>query len=102
MDTDTDFPPDLVAAERERQQAWERLAAIPLRPYEDAAGTAHRTDTGWTTEHEAAEEALRKRLQELSAALATHPHWETFEGERRVEARMRLKQAVAGPAAPAE
>ncbi|TDC24279.1 hypothetical protein E1265_10175 [Streptomyces sp. 8K308] len=93
-DTDTDFPADLLAAEREKQQTWERLAAIPLRPYEDTAGIEHRTDTGWTPEHGQAEDVLHRRLQELSAATATHPYWESFSGSDRVQARMRLKQAV--------
>lgn len=97
-----EFPQDLVAAERERQDAWRRLSAIPLRPYTDGAGVEHRTSTGWTPEHEPVEEALHRRLQELSAATATHPYWETFEGEKRVVARMRLKQAVAVPSEAAE
>lgn len=92
---DIDFPEDLIAAERDRQAAWRRLAEIPLKPWTDGAGTEHGGGTGWTPEHERQEDVLRERLRELSATTATHPYWQTLDGMDRINARAALKQAAA-------
>ncbi|MFJ6086491.1 LexA family protein [Streptomyces sp. NPDC092369] len=64
------FPPDLIQAQRD----WNRThAALERRPI-------HTT-------------ALRRRLQQLSARLASHPFWETRSG-RPPTARVELRQWV--------
>ncbi|WP_386390545.1 hypothetical protein [Streptomyces palmae] len=48
---------------------------------------------GYTPEQAAAKQRLEGRLLELTAAVSTHPFWDTLQGEARVEARMQLKHA---------
>jgi len=69
----TPFPPDLIKVQRD----WNRTyAALGRRPVHTAA--------------------LRRRLQQLSARLASHPFWETRAGRApaaRVELRRRVREA---------
>ncbi len=48
---------------------------------------------GYTEEQRAEVDRLHALLLELSAAVATHPFWETVERDKVVEARMALKHA---------
>lgn len=88
-----EFPPDLLRLQIEWQEASERLAAIPLKPWTDGAGVEHRTDTGWTPQYDQAEAELRARLLEVSEQLHAHPYWATVPGKV-VDERGRLKQAA--------
>lgn len=64
----TTFPPDLIQTQREWIRTYEALARRPL----------HTT-------------ALRRRLQELSSQLASHPFWDTKAG-RASAARVELRR----------
>ncbi|MFF4347882.1 hypothetical protein [Streptomyces sp. NPDC001530] len=64
----TTFPPDLIETQRDWIRTYEALARRPL--------------------HTA---ALRRRLQELSSRLASHPFWDTGVG-RSPAARVELRR----------
>ncbi|MFF5447138.1 hypothetical protein [Streptomyces sp. NPDC012888] len=60
---------------------------------------SHRGDVldspGYTEDQKHARALLEKRLRRLSAAVCTHPFWESVEAEQRVTARMGLKRVEA-------
>ncbi|MFI7278590.1 hypothetical protein [Streptomyces sp. NPDC049879] len=90
--TDNAFPPSLLAAQRTLVEGVRRLAAIPLRPYEDGAGVLHRTGNGWRADHDQVEADLRRQLLDATLVLQTDPYWQTVADP--VAARQALKVRV--------
>ena len=117
--TDTDpsnpfgFPPDLVEAQKASAEAFEALhryqATLPWsrEPHEgwEAPAPAHGgalvgrqfsrpASPGWTPEQTAEYDRLWEACRTTSAAVSTHPHWETeaVSGAAQFEARQALKR----------
>ncbi|MFP1629897.1 hypothetical protein ACLB9X_33230 [Streptomyces sp. 5K101] len=113
---DSDFPDDLLAAQTRLHQATAELAALcrtlpwSVEPMDGWPGTEHphtgevtggrEPSPGWTEEQKQAVKRLRMECTDLAVRIAAHPHWETVEAEKRLEERMRLKQATLLAAAP--
>ncbi|MGX1886325.1 hypothetical protein [Streptomyces sp. NPDC055287] len=106
MATD-DFPEDLRAAQLRLHQTWAEYEALghtlpwsvepsegwtaPKVLYSDAEPRSLPPSPGYTDVQKTEVARLRRELLELSAAVATHPHWETVEADQRVDQRMALK-----------
>ncbi|MGW3491923.1 hypothetical protein [Streptomyces sp. NPDC001054] len=109
----TDFPDDLLAAQRDltavRATLSARLAALPPsalpmpaweRPDGYWAGArTHPASPGWSEEERQEVAALRGRERELAAAIVTHELWASLPAEERMRARDALKHAHEAPAA---
>ncbi|MER7625787.1 hypothetical protein [Streptomyces sp. NPDC126503] len=103
-----DFPDDLRDLQAELHRARAAYAALArtlpwsVEPHPGWPGTAHphtgeitggrEPSPGYTPEQTAEEERLRRLVTDLSAAVSTHPYWNTLElGPARIAARMKLK-----------
>jgi hypothetical protein len=63
--------------------------------------TGRREDSpGWTEQQKQDEARLRAERLDLSITVTTHPYWETVDREKRVAARMLLKQITQPAATP--
>lgn len=89
-----DFPNDLLELQVAWYEASAELRVIPLRPWTDATGTEHRSDSGWCPDHEEQEQRVRGRLLEVSEGLVTHPFWSSLPAGTVAAARARLKQTA--------
>ncbi|MFE5852388.1 hypothetical protein ACFQ61_04095 [Streptomyces sp. NPDC056500] len=72
--------------EGDKQLHSDRMPGLPDSP-------------GYTEQQKEEEKRLRGLLLELSAAVSTHPYWQTLRGPELVSARMVLKQNATRPAA---
>lgn len=113
----TDFPDDLRAAQIRLHQATSELAALcrtlpwSVEPMAGWPGTEHphtgeitggrEASPGWTDEQKQAVQRLRTERTDLSIRIATHPYWDSFKGEARVDARQALKTGARPGAVPA-
>ncbi|ASY37084.1 MULTISPECIES: hypothetical protein [Streptomyces] len=109
----TDFPDDLLAAQRDltavRATLSARLAALPPsaepmpaweRPDGYWAGArTHPASPGWSEEERAEVAALRERERDLAGVIVTHELWASLPAEERMRARDALKHAHEAPAA---
>lgn len=103
----TDFPNDLITAERERQQAVAERAALarmlpwsvePLEGFDDSQIWRPRSrpdSPGYTPEQLERVNTLRATELDRAAAIAQDRFWERFSGAELVAARMELKQQTA-------
>ncbi|QGZ53311.1 hypothetical protein GPZ77_34335 (plasmid) [Streptomyces sp. QHH-9511] len=101
------FPQDLIDAQLRLHQARAEYEALcrtlpwSVEPLDGWPGQVHphtgevtggrEPSPGYTDEQKTEVARLQALVLELSLAVSTHPHWETLEGEKRVQARMELK-----------
>ncbi|MGV2918813.1 hypothetical protein [Streptomyces alfalfae] len=109
MNAASEFPSDLINAERERQAAAAERAALarrlpwsvePLDGFDDSQIWRPRSrpaSPGWKADEAAEMAALHDRQIERSAYVSGHAYWQQFTGPDLVKARMALKQAAAAP-----
>ncbi|WP_351233898.1 hypothetical protein [Streptomyces sp. NPDC002133] len=111
------FPPDLIDAQFRLHQARAEYEALcrslpwsvePAKgwpgeenPHTGAVTGGREDSPGYTATQKTEVLRLRALLRELSLEVSTHPHWDSVEAEKRMEARMALKHhpdAVRSPA----
>lgn len=102
-----DFPSDLLDAERERQHAANRRAALaqalpwsvePMAGFDDSQIWRPRrreASPGWSAGEAAQMAELHEVQMAKSAYVSGHAYWEAFSGPDLVQRRMQLKRAAA-------
>ncbi|WP_031192177.1 MULTISPECIES: hypothetical protein [Streptomyces] len=106
MSSSYPFPDDLIAAQRDLQQATADLNALyerlphspePTEAFHDSRETGYWRERqrdaspGWTDDEKAEEVKLRDRRLELADAIVTHDFWSTLAEADRPKARSALK-----------
>ncbi len=113
---ETPFPDDLRAAQVRLHQATAELMALgrtlpwSVVPHDGWPGKEHShtgevtggrlPSPGWTDEQKATVDRLRQECLTLAETVATHPYWQSLDGENLVKQRMELK-AITRPEAAA-
>lgn len=102
----SDFPDDLVQAQRDLHKATADLKGFlnahpeppePVDGWNAKRGEGSWRDSqrdpspGWSDEDKALEAQLRRQLLDLIGKVHSHPHWNTLTGPDLVKARMALK-----------